>query len=160
MLKTSQLCSQAEGLFARLRATPEQLATAQAKYDQLLQDPLVGLELVRSARRYLLSLQRRSRPYGWLYAPLAIAPLGALYPLAVRSGLQAMVNSYPMGLAALLAIDVAVVVLVDVVITLMGRGAPHLWLPGGLATLIIDIISISLKEYRLLVCLANGQRII
>lgn len=79
---------QAEGLFSRLRATPEDLATAQAKYDQLVQDPLVGLELVRSARRYLLSLQRRSRPYGWLYAPLAMAPMGALYPVAVTLTLQ------------------------------------------------------------------------
>jgi hypothetical protein len=51
-----------------------------------------------------------------------------------------------MGLAALLAIDVAVVVLVDVVITLMGKGAPHLWLPGGLATLSIDRYTITLED--------------
>ena len=43
---------------------------------------------------------------------------------------QAMVSAYPVGLAALLALDVGVVVLLDSVITLMGKGAPHLWLPG------------------------------
>jgi hypothetical protein len=69
-----------------------------------------------------------------------------------------MVNSYPMGLAALLAIDVAVVVLVDVVITLMGKGAPHLWLPGGLATLMLTTFQFAWDQF--LVGLANGQRII
>lgn len=96
----SQLLSpiQPEGLFARLRATSEDLATAQAKYDQLVQDPLVGLELVRSARRYLLSLQRRSRPYGWLYAPLAIALLGGLYPFAINLALQVTMNALRLGI--------------------------------------------------------------
>lgn len=46
---------------------------------------------------------------------------------------QAMVSAYPVGLAALLALDGVVVLLLDAVITLMGKGAPHLWLPGKVA---------------------------
>lgn len=59
---------------------------------------------------------------------------------------QAMVSAYPVGLAALLALDVGVVVLLDAVITLMGKGAPHLWLPGQRSTVLAK------RKYRLSVC--------